>query len=88
MLRTSQNPDKGGGSEHIPKMGDIFLLQMEDFFAEGVCFDTSKEGEGGAPTPRSPILRMSAWAIRAAAAGNHLQTFDFLSHGFVEDGVG
>jgi hypothetical protein len=29
---------------------------MGDFFTEDVCFDTSKEGEGGAPTPRSSIL--------------------------------
>jgi hypothetical protein len=29
---------------------------MGDFFTEGLCFDTTKEGEGGAPTPRSPIL--------------------------------
>ena len=28
-------------------MGDFFLLQMDDFFTEGLCFDTSKEGEGG-----------------------------------------
>src|SRR5687767_1110942 len=37
-------------------MGDFFLLQMDDFFAERECFVTSKEGEGGAPTPRSPFL--------------------------------
>jgi len=34
-------------------MGDFFLLQMDDFFTEGLCFDTSKEGAGerrfGAP---------------------------------------
>jgi hypothetical protein len=29
-------------------MGDLFLLQMEDFRTEGLCFDTPKEGEGGA----------------------------------------
>jgi hypothetical protein len=29
-------------------MGDFFLAQMDDSFTEGVCFDTSKEGEGGA----------------------------------------
>jgi hypothetical protein len=29
---------------------------MGDFFTEDVCFHTSEEGEGGAPTPRSPIL--------------------------------
>jgi hypothetical protein len=38
-------------------MGDFFLLQMDDFFTEGVCFDTSKEGEGGASVGRSPIVR-------------------------------
>jgi hypothetical protein len=34
-------------------MGDFFLLPMDDFFTEGLCFDTSKEGKGerrlGAP---------------------------------------
>jgi hypothetical protein len=45
---------------------------MDDFFTEDLCFDNRKEGEGGAPTQRSPILRMSAWAIRAAAAGHAL----------------
>src|SRR5215208_254141 len=43
-------------------MGDFFLLQMDDSFTRGVCFDNRKEGEGGAPTPRSPILRRSACA--------------------------
>src|SRR5918999_1287838 len=38
-------------------MGDFFLLQMGDFFAEAMCFDSRKEGKGGAPTPRSPIVR-------------------------------
>jgi hypothetical protein len=37
-------------------MGAFFLAQMDDFFTEGLCFDKRKEGEGGAPTPRSPIL--------------------------------
>jgi hypothetical protein len=37
-------------------MGYFYLLQMDDFFSEGLCFDISKEGEGGAPTPRSPIV--------------------------------
>ena len=37
-------------------MGDFFLLQMDDFFTEGLCFDTSKEGEGGALGWRSPIV--------------------------------
>jgi hypothetical protein len=80
-------------------MGDFFLPQMDDFFTEGLCFDTSKEGEGGAPTPRSPIQRRSAQAwtcligpglsvIRAVAARHHFQTLHFLAHGFVEDGVG
>jgi hypothetical protein len=27
-------------------MGDSFLAQMDDFFTEGLCFDTSKEGKG------------------------------------------
>jgi hypothetical protein len=34
-------------------MGDFFLARMDDFFAEGVCFDNRQEGEGertfGAP---------------------------------------
>src|ERR687894_2437037 len=46
-----------GEPERIPQMRDFFLARMGDFFAEGLCFDTSKEGEGGAPTPRSPIMR-------------------------------
>ena len=54
-----------GEPERIPQMGDFFLARMGDFFAEGMCFDTSKEGEGGAPTPRSPIMRS---AKRRAAA--------------------
>jgi hypothetical protein len=37
-------------------MGDFFLLQMDDFFTQEVCFDTPKEGEGRAPNRRSPIL--------------------------------
>jgi hypothetical protein len=80
-------------------MGDFFLPQMDDFFTDGLCFDTSKEGEGGAPIPRSPILRRSAQtcpcaigpelsSIRTAAARHHFQTLDFLVYGFVEDGVG
>jgi hypothetical protein len=28
-------------------MSDLFLAQMGDFFMEGVCFDTSTEGNGG-----------------------------------------
>jgi hypothetical protein len=69
-------------------MGDFFLVQMDDVFAEGVCFDNRKEGEGGAPNRRSPILRRSVWAVRAAAARHHFQTLHFLAHGFLEDGVG
>src|SRR5918997_5344995 len=35
-----------------------------------LCFDTSlARGNGGSPMRRSPILRRSAWAIRATAAG-------------------
>ena len=45
---------------------------MDDFFTEDLCFDNRKEGEGGAPNQRFPILRMSAWAIRAAAARHAL----------------
>jgi hypothetical protein len=40
---------------HTPN-GCFFLLQMDDFFTEEVCFDTPKEGEGGAWGCRSPIL--------------------------------
>src|SRR5215203_2650195 len=39
------------------RLGDLFLPQMDDFFSESLCFDNRKEGEGGAPTSRSPILR-------------------------------
>jgi hypothetical protein len=35
-----------GASEHIPQMGDFFLPQMDDVFAEGLCFDNRKEGKG------------------------------------------
>jgi len=35
-------------------MGDFFLLQMDDFFAEGVCFDNRKEGEGESAKPTLP----------------------------------
>jgi hypothetical protein len=28
-------------------MGDFFLLQMDDLFTEGVCFDNRTEGDGG-----------------------------------------
>src|SRR5215210_7933342 len=37
-------------------MGYFFLARMDDSFTEGLCFDTSKEGEGGAPTSRSPLF--------------------------------
>jgi|SRR5215204_2805184 len=47
-------------------MGDFFLLQMDDFFTEGLCFDNRKEGEGGSALWRSPILRRSAQASLAA----------------------
>ena len=43
-----------GGSEHIPQMGDFFLRQMDDFFTEGLCFDTSLgrgKGERGVGAP-------------------------------------
>jgi hypothetical protein len=34
-------------------MGDFFLLQMDDSFTEGLCFDNPEEGKGergvGAP---------------------------------------
>ena len=45
-----------GEPERIPHLGYFFLARMDDFFAEGVCIDTPKEGEGGAPTSRSPIF--------------------------------
>jgi hypothetical protein len=79
-------------------MGDFFLPQMDDFFAESVCFDNRKEGEGAAPIPRSPIMRRSAQtcpcaigpelsAIRAAAARHGFYALDLIAHGFVEDSV-
>src|SRR5215213_527797 len=37
-------------------MGDFFVRQMDDFFTEGLCFDTSWGGEGGAWGWRFPIL--------------------------------
>jgi len=36
-------------------MGDFFLPQMDDFFTEGVCFDTPKEGKGERQ-PHAPPL--------------------------------
>ena len=39
-------------------MRDLFLAQMGDFFREGVCFDTSTEGNGG-PLGAAPIVRRS-----------------------------
>jgi hypothetical protein len=36
-------------------MGDFFLPQMDDFFTEGVCFDTSKEGKGERQPPAPPF---------------------------------
>jgi len=39
-------------------MRDLFLAQMGDFFMEGVCFDTSTEGNGG-PLGAAPIVRRS-----------------------------
>src|SRR5918994_7997007 len=69
--------------KHIPKR-----TQM--------CFDAATEGVTGrllGPARRcpthsvsSPLLRTEA--IGAAAAWHHFQTLDFLTHGFVEDGVG
>jgi hypothetical protein len=35
-------------------MGYFLLAQMDDFFAEGMCFDTSKEGERGSANPTLP----------------------------------
>jgi hypothetical protein len=32
-------------------MGDFFVPQTDDFFTEGVCFDTSKEEERQPPPP-------------------------------------
>ena len=57
--------------ERIPQMGDFFLARMGDFFAEGLCFDTSKEGEGGAPTPRSPIMRRAKRSAGAPYPGRY-----------------
>jgi hypothetical protein len=36
-------------------MGDFFVLQMDDFFAEGVCFDTSKKGGRVSAKPTLPL---------------------------------
>jgi hypothetical protein len=69
--------------KHIPKRAQM-------------CFDAATEGVTGrllGPARRcpthsvsSPLLRTEA--IGAAAAWHHFQTLDFLTHGFVEDGVG
>ena len=50
-------------------MSDFLLPQMGDVLIEGVCFDTSKEEEGGAPTPRSPILRRAKRRPRSGRMG-------------------
>jgi hypothetical protein len=60
-----------GEPERIPQMGDFFLARMGDFFAEGMCFDTFKEGEGGAPTPRSPIMRSAKRRAGALYPGRY-----------------
>jgi hypothetical protein len=52
-------------------MGDFFLLQMDDYFTEDLCFDNRKEGKGsvglalphsakGKAKGRSPV----AWELR------------------------
>jgi hypothetical protein len=46
----------------MSQMSDFFLLQLDNLWTEGGCFDSPRRGERGAPTPRSPILRRSAWA--------------------------
>jgi hypothetical protein len=51
-------------------MGYFFLPQMDDSFTGGLCFDTPREGEGGAPTPRSPFSKGSAGlALRYRTGG-------------------
>jgi hypothetical protein len=44
-----------GGPERIPQMGYFFLARMGDFFTEGLCFDTSTEGERGTVGRRPPL---------------------------------
>jgi hypothetical protein len=39
-------------------MGDFFLLQMDDFFSEGMCFDNRKEGKGERLTDSLPFSAM------------------------------
>src|ERR671921_2336743 len=44
-----------GEPERIPHLGYFFLARMDDLFTEGVCFDTSTEGERGTLGWRPPL---------------------------------
>src|SRR5215207_6394924 len=44
-----------GEAERIPHLGYFFLARMDDLFTEGMCFDTSTEGERGTLGWRPPL---------------------------------
>ena len=44
-----------GEPERIPHLGYFFLARMDDLFTEGMCFDSSTEGNGGPSQAASPI---------------------------------
>ena len=50
----------------MPQMSDFFLAQVGDFFMEGVCVDTSMEGERGTVVWRPPFSRKDGplWPMR------------------------
>src|SRR5918995_5079659 len=43
-----------GEPERIPHLGYFFLARMDDLFTEGMCFDSSTEGERGTLGWRPP----------------------------------
>jgi hypothetical protein len=44
-----------GEPERIPHLGYFFLARMDDLFTEGMCFDSSTEGERGTLGRRPPL---------------------------------
>ena len=47
-------------------MGDFFLPQVDDFFAEDLCFDNRAEGEGIAEAVRKRMGKSAARGIAKA----------------------
>jgi hypothetical protein len=71
--------------EHIPQMGEFFLLQMDDSFTEGLCFDIRKEGDGGALGWRSPNARRAKrrprWMGMREECGHYSEEGGCVLHG-------